>query len=235
MTCLPDLIRTAMLKALINDTTTTQSTIKQSTIKPFTAAMRAIKDIESEGAKCLSELRKKSTTEVGTLFEKYCAYYLVKIWGFTEVYRIPEAPQQYLDYFNLKRQDKGIDLIGLRHVMINGNPCPGWFAIQCKYRGKSEKVTWSDLSTFYTLASRSGIPGQGWMGHVLMSNSYSLPDVPSFHPKDVFIIRRDFENVPDWYSFLDYYGNRLTTGNNVPTSMEELRQARLRKLENNNL
>jgi hypothetical protein len=219
MSCLPDIIRVAILKALTNNE------------KPFTAAMRAIKDIESEGATCLSELRYKSTTAIGTLFEKYCAYYLVKVWGFVEVYRISEAPQHYLDYFNLKRQDKGIDLIGLRYSNNGNQWIPNWFAIQCKYRGKGQKVTWTDLSTFYNLASRSGNPGYGWAGHVTMCNSYSLPDVPSLHSKDVFIIRKDFENIPDWYQFIDYYGNKLTCENEIPTTIEELRNARLKKLD----
>ncbi len=226
MSYLPDIIRSSIIHALIHDK------------NPFDAAMKAIGDIDGTGATTLSELTNRSTTAKGLLFEQFCAYYLTKMNGFVSVYWTKGMPDEWLQYLRLQRQDKGIDLVGYRYEQINGVLTTCWYAIQCKYRSKGNKVTHTELSTFYNLANRTGLPNVGWAGHIVMTNASKLPFIPSFQPKDRFVLRKDFQ-IPDWYTFIGYYGNRLGTENQVssvqedtqstPQTLQELRDARCRK------
>lgn len=77
------------------------------------------------------------------------------------VWLLSEVPDDTLSHLGLKRQDLGIDLIGVK----NGD----YHAIQVKYRkktGKKRILTWKQLSTFYALCLRTG----PWSRYVVMTN-----------------------------------------------------------------
>lgn len=228
MSGLPDTIRAAIIKALSSNN------------DAFSAAMTSIKDVENLPAATLAEIKQKSTTAKGYLFERYCAHYLISVQGFSTVCRTSELPSNYRSYFSLESQDKGIDLVGLRYVYTNGVALPTWYAIQCKYKAKGEKVNFTELSTFYTLAYRTGIPGEGWKGYVLMSNSSKRPYIPSLSNKDIILLKQQLSAIPDWYAFVGWYGNVLGTGEVAkgmispgvkPQSIQEIRAARCLALE----
>lgn len=142
------------------------------------------------------ELKKRSTTSKGTYFEILCAMYLealdYKVW------MLKDLPPELRQYFNLPKNDKGIDLIAL-----TPNNLP--IAVQVKYRnctvtrssakykphGKTS-VSWTDLSTFYALCAKTG----PWYQHLVMTNCDYISRMGMKDSKDQTFAGQRFKSTP---------------------------------------
>jgi len=114
----------------------------------------------SSASSSLQQMTKKSTKYKGTVWEQFCKDWLLakhkirsEVKEYEEVYLLSEVPDQILSELQLKRQDAGIDLIGI----VRKDDKIEYVAIQCKYRNPKQKnLLWKDLSTFLSLAERTG-------------------------------------------------------------------------------
>ena len=182
----------------------------------------------------LSEIKLLSTTFIGSVFELLCKLYLQKIIGCQSVWLLKEMPIEYKQHLGIPTNDFGIDIIAVR-----GNEV---YAIQCKYRGiqkrnKIPTLNWKQLSTFYSLCSRSGLPcldgSRKWNRHVVMTTCSRVVQITEKQPTDWYICRRAFKNLTyqEWSIMLDLQPNVTVIGQiEKPRTQEELREARLRAL-----
>lgn len=102
------------------------------------------------------ELKQKQSTKIkGDIFEHFCLLYFKKIYGLQEIWLLQDLPENILQTLGLKRNDLGIDLIGIDYKLR-------YYAIQAKYRNRKNMykkyrgLTWKQLSTFYALVYRTG-------------------------------------------------------------------------------
>lgn len=160
------------------------------------------------------ELKKRSTTSKGTYFEVFCLMYLeamdYKVW------MLKDLPLEMRQYFNLPKNDKGIDLIAL-----TPNNLP--IAIQVKYRkstgikskykphGKTS-VSWTDLSTFYALCAKTG----PWYQHLVMTNCDYISRMGMKDGKDGTIAGQRFKSTSraTWLKMIGSEGHVLGTSEN---------------------
>src|SRR5579872_4751419 len=104
----------------------------------------------------------------GDLFELF-TYYLFKLdprlnAGLQNIWLYKNIPEDILLELNLPTKDKGIDLLAQIDNL--------YYPIQCKFRQDSnEKITWTDLSTFFGLAF--GMTNKMDRGF-LVTNTYDL-------------------------------------------------------------
>jgi hypothetical protein len=174
------------------------------------------------GSHTLSDLKRLSTKERGTLFEIFCRQYLLHKYNCSEAYLLADFP--YKEEFGLRNQDMGIDIIARKNSQ--------WIAVQCKFRAyqysgassTNEYVTWRDLSTFLSLCQRSGPYSQ----HLVMTSCKGVRRVGGMQEKDRSICRGTFEGLKreDWYEILECRGNKLSE-DIEKLSLEEVRAKRL--------
>lgn len=113
----------------------------------------------------LTELKKRDLKQsVGRTWELFCKDWLIAQKNskgeplFSAVYDVIEKRGE----LGLDKQDIGIDLI----AEATSGTQPVYHAIQCKWRKKGQ-VTWTQLSTFLALCSRTG----PWVCQRVMTNS----------------------------------------------------------------
>jgi hypothetical protein len=172
------------------------------------------------------ELKKRNAKNKGFLFEVFCVLYLQKK-GY-QCWLLQDIPENILKECNLTRQDLGIDAIAIIPGKKQGQIL--YFAIQCKYRKPTKnalkqtvhRVVWKDISTFLSLASRTG-PPQGWTKHIIMTNAESVLWKGKKSPKDYTIAKKTFMKCDKifWSQFIEQTPNSLITKSN---KIEELNQ-----------
>lgn len=186
------------------------------------------------------EIKSKTTVEKGTDFEDFCILYL-KACGL-QTARPKDLPDEILTHFNLVRADRGIDLLACKSYE-HGNV---WYAIQCKYRvrasprritlpsGKSKfvsnTVSWTDLSTFYALADRTG----PWEKHIVMTNCDSVNRYGRKSEKDFTIGYKTFTafGVEEWIrsGLIKRVTCQVTGTSTEELTIEQIREIRLKRL-----
>ncbi len=107
----------------------------------------------------LQELKARQNTKArGDIFEEFCAIYLRCVCRYDHVWLLHDVPDVTLALLGMKRRDMGIDIV----VHHNGS----FYAVQCKFKQRTESVGWKELSTFYALCMRTG----PWGKHIVMTN-----------------------------------------------------------------
>lgn len=211
---------------------------------------------DSLSASSLSQLKKNNKSSLkGELFELICFRLcqqnaFPRMGQLSHVSMFADLPEDCRQAFQLRRQDMGIDMVART---ISGE----WLAIQCKYRRQPKRATitvedkkinlrwtvpWKDLSTFYSLAERTGPPGKGWDKHIVMTNALSINRQGRKGPKDISICQGSFQSIDKsvWLAAVGYQGHKLT---DVPRAeinqkeevdLEMVRAKRLATLLNKN-
>jgi len=108
-------------------------------------------------AHSLQEMRIRNDKKIhGDIFEEFAKIYMQKEMKISNVWLLKEVPDEVLEYLKLKRNDVGIDIIGLDDDGF-------FYACQAKYkdrskrvRGRKVSVTWKEASTFFALSARTG-------------------------------------------------------------------------------
>ncbi len=102
----------------------------------------------------------------GDIFEYFSKLYMILVLGIETVWLLNDVPEHILQILRLKRQDVGIDLIGIDSL-------GRYYACQAKYKDRANtiapstsraqrsgarkvSVTWREISTFFALTSRTG-------------------------------------------------------------------------------
>lgn len=136
----------------------------------------------------ITEIKKRTSKSKGDSFEVFCMMYLrAKDY---EVWHLSEMSKELLDFLGMQSFDVGIDLVA--RIKIPNRETSElidyfYFPIQVKYRKPTKdkqgrtihRVGWKDVSTFLSLAQRTGPPGnintkKGWLKHVIMTNAESV-------------------------------------------------------------
>lgn len=173
-----------------------------------------------------TEMRTRDNKKIrGDIFEEFCVLYLKHVKKYTQVWRLPDVPDEILTKLTVKRQDMGIDLIAEK----NGK----YTAIQCKYKKHNTMkpkniLGWKQLSTFYALCLRTG----PWEKYIVMTNCDYVRHQGKKTPKDLSICLKSLENITkeEWTLMCEIEGNTLTQSS-VRLSQEELRAARLARFQ----
>ena len=187
--------------------------------------------INSPGVSVVSDLKtiKRNKNKLkGDIFEVLCLN-LIKNNSFGKIkckdaWLFKDLPGELRDKLAFNNgKDMGIDIIVLTVT-------DEWYAIQCKYRKKPNKksvtinkdgkdltiplrwqVKWAELSTFYSLCDRTGIPGSGWSKHVVITTAESINRQGRKNEKDLSICVGTFRGLPkeEWLKLLGDTGNKL--------------------------
>lgn len=200
---------------------------------------------DSLTANSIGQLKKNNKSQLkGAFFELVCLRLcqhnafpqmeqLANVWLFADF------PDDQRQAFRLRKQDMGIDMIGLT---ITGK----WVAIQCKYRREPKRksiavgdrqvrlywsVPWKDLSTFYSLVACTGPPGGNWDQQIVITNCPSINRQGRKNSKydidgkknveDISICQGTFRSIPKdvWLAAVGYQGHKLTDVS--PVTVEE--------------
>ena len=187
----------------------------------------------SQPAHSLTEMRKRDNKKIrGDIFEEFCVLYLTHIKNYSHVWRLPDVPDEILLKLNMKRRDMGIDIICENNGVYT--------AVQCKYKKhtsmRKHSVTWKELSTFYAMCLRTGIPEIGWDKYIVMTNCEYITHMGKKTEKDQSICIGTFRNIStdDWIKMCGLIGQTLVSNTNIETNMnvtiddkEKLRALRL--------
>jgi hypothetical protein len=163
------------------------------------------------------------------LLKNGCLVKCQEAWLFKD---LPLELRKRLSFNDAK--DVGIDI-----VIHLGNDV--YSAVQCKYRSESKhksvninkdgqnkkirlkwQVTWEDLSTFYSLCDRTGIPGKGWNKYIVMTTAESVNRKGRKNYKDLSICNGSFRGLPKdaWFTLLGDKGNTIM-GSNIELITED--------------
>lgn len=136
----------------------------------------------------IAQFERRSKKMKGDLWEHFCLLYL-KAKGYGKCWLIGDLPTDIADGLNLKNRDMGIDI-----VVEHDN---GYFAVQAKWRSNPHKktktsITWTQLSTFYSLCARSG----PWLKYIVMTNCDYVRRQGKKYEKDQTIAKTQFSKCP---------------------------------------
>lgn len=186
----------------------------------------------------INQLQKTNKSQLkGAFFELVC-FRLLQHNAFPQIERLENVwmfadfPVEQRQLFQLRNKDMGIDMIGLT---ITGK----WLAIQCKYRREPRRksvnvgnkqvrlywsVPWKDLSTFYSLVTRTGPPGRGWDQQIVITNCPSINRQGRKGIKDLSICQGSFRSIPKdvWLAAVGYQGHKLTDSAPEPEKEEQV-------------
>lgn len=178
------------------------------------------------------DLKKRNAKNKGFLFEVFCVLYLQKK-GY-ECWLLKDVPESILKECNLTKQDLGIDLIATVKKQIKNEEKTLYFAVQCKYRSPSKnslkqtvhRVLWKDISTFLSLASRTG-PKEGWTKQIIMTNAETVLWKGKKSSKDYTIGKKSFMNCNKifWTKFINENNNIIDDNEiSIIDDEEEIKQ-----------
>ncbi len=156
----------------------------------------------------------RTTKQKGDLFEILCKKYLLhyRPVTFKKVWLLGELPIEIRNELNLRKQDLGIDLIGLDS---GGH----YHAVQAKFRGRRNvgyskykpMVGWKEVSTFDTLARRTGPYKMHW----IITTGDRIKRIGRKQPKDKSICYRSLLRLAKgdfWRGLVNLKGQKLNDG-----------------------
>jgi hypothetical protein len=167
----------------------------------------------------ITEIKKRTAKSKGNSFEVFCMMYL-RAKGY-EVWHLSEMSKEMLDFLGMQSFDVGIDLVA--RIKIPNRESDGssprndlinyfYFPVQVKYRKPTKdkqgrtihRVGWKDVSTFLSLAQRTGPPGdkntkKGWLKHVIMTNAESVCWRGKKSKQDWTIAKGSFEKCNNFF------------------------------------
>uniref|UniRef100_A0A6C0I5H9 Mrr-like domain-containing protein n=1 Tax=viral metagenome TaxID=1070528 RepID=A0A6C0I5H9_9ZZZZ len=173
-------------------------------------------------AHTFTEMRTRDNKKVrGDIFEDFCVLYLKNVLGYTNVWRLPDVPEDVLEKLTLKRRDTGIDIIAERDGQYS--------AVQCKYKKhvsfKKNVVTWKALSTFYAMCMRTG----PYQRYIVMTNCSYVTHMGKKTAKDLSICLGTLRKTTkeEWTRMCKLEENTMECSLPLPKTVEQLRAARL--------
>lgn len=159
------------------------------------------------------EIKKRTAKSKGNSFEVFCMMYL-RAKGY-EVWHLSEMSKEMLDFLGMQSFDVGIDLVARIKIpnRENNNPIDYfYFPVQVKYRKPTKdkqgrtihRVGWKEVSTFLSLAQRTGPPGdehtkKGWCKYVIITNAESVCWRGKKSKQDWTIAKRSFEKCNNFF------------------------------------
>jgi hypothetical protein len=166
----------------------------------------------------------------GNLWELFCIYYILftnKESSYFEAWSIKEVPENVRAFLKLTHQDCGIDLIVRKGDPTIPNQLQFW-AIQCKFRSpkkdrfgrKIHRVTWTELSTFLALTSRTG----PFTKQIVITNAESVSwKGKKENEKDQTLARNTFKSLSmDWWvAFYDFVIEKSKTSSSATISIAQ--------------
>ena len=168
----------------------------------------------------LVELRTRENRKIkGNLFEEFCVLYLKHVKKYNNVWLLKDVPELTLTDLSLKRKDMGIDIIA--------QDAESYIAVQCKYKKHDPNsktcVSWSALSTFYALCSKSG----PYSKHIVMTNCDYITHIGKKGIKDLSICIGTFRKIDlaEWTLMCELNKEAIIEDNKL--SQEEIRNKRL--------
>jgi predicted helicase len=170
-------------------------------------------------AHTLTEMRGRENKKVrGDIFEEFCALYLKEVLAY-EVWLLNDLSTEIRELLNLPKQDMGIDIICRR----NGK----YTAVQCKYKkqcGRTQGVTWKQLSTFQALCAKTG----PYEKHIVMTTANFVRHQGAKTEKDLSLCIGSLQKITkeQWVKMCGIEGHVLESTTSVKT-LEELRAARI--------
>ena len=197
---------------------------------------------EHRNAHTVTEANTKNQ-RVGEAFEHLCVLYLRM--RYPAAWRLPDLPVDIREQLGLAKMDRGVDIV----LQLGSN---GYVPVQCKYRADQKPLAWSSITTFTSLTDVKGTTGP-WARRLVMTNVKNI----KWHgnqPSDVSTIAEGTWaglTKDDWLRLGGADPNTapklgqqiitivpssaITPGlilvNPVPTTVEELRAARLKALD----
>jgi predicted helicase len=173
-------------------------------------------------AHTFTEMRTRDNKKVrGDIFEDFCVLYLKNVSGYTNVWRLPDVPDDVLEKLTLKRRDMGIDIIAEKDGQYS--------AVQCKYKKhvscKKNIVTWKALSTFYAMCMRTG----PYQRYIVMTNCVYVTHMGKKTAKDLSICLKTLQNTTkeQWSRMCKLEEHTMECSAPLPKTVEQLRAARL--------
>lgn len=171
----------------------------------------------------LSELKKRDLkTSVGTTWENFCCLWISSSGKYDAVWNLSEWREYATSLpssYHLTKQDNGIDLVA--------HNSHGYHAIQCKWRKKG-KVTWTSLSTFVGLCSRTG----PWTTEIVMTNGTGVTSKVPRTKRDVSLCVGRFRSTKreQWLKMCGLYDEKTVASSSEVkevVDLDEMRRARL--------
>ncbi len=134
--------------------------------------------------KQVHNLQEMNYFEQNNIFEEFSKFYLQKKLNISNVWLLKEIPEEILEHLNLKRQDVGIDIVGLDN---EGK----FYACRAKYKDRSINtkyktkipVTRKEVSTFFSLVARTG----PYKKYIIITTADYVRHMAPKSPKDVSI------------------------------------------------
>ena len=161
----------------------------------------------------ITEIKKRTSKSKGDSFEVFCMMYL-RAKGY-EVWHLSEMSKELLDFLGMQSFDVGIDLVARIKIPNRESDNPidyFYFPVQVKYRKPTKdkqgrtvhRVGWKDVSTFLSLAQRTGPPGdentkKGWLKHIIMTNAESVCWRGKKSKQDWTIAKGSFEKCNNFF------------------------------------
>jgi hypothetical protein len=189
----------------------------------------------------ITEIKKRTAKSKGNSFEVFCMMYL-RAKGY-EVWHLSEMSKELLDFLGMQSFDVGIDLVArikIPNRETNGSSPRNdlidyfYFPVQVKYRQPSKdsqgrtvhKVGWKDVSTFLSLANRTGPPGdentkKGWLKNVIMTNAESVCWRGKKSKQDWTIAKGSFEKCDRIFWLKIASGDNKKKENIIPIVIED--------------
>jgi len=190
--------------------------------------------IENSDIHTLKDL-KTNTKVKGDLFELFCKKYLSIILKYDKVWLLNEIPPDIREQLGLGERDLGIDLV------VYNSKTNKYSAVQSKFK-KSRSglvpgtwipyncVNWSQLSTFYSLCSRTN--NNDWEKCIVMTNAKYVRRMGMKKSTDMSICYAKFKKLSniDFLSFISTPQKIEEKSDKL--SLEELRKKRIEKFSN---
>jgi hypothetical protein len=187
----------------------------------------------------LGEMKRRDNKRIkGNAWEQFCQFYLVRVLGYNYAWLWHEVPDHFRVGLKLgSKVDNGIDIVCIK-ILEDGKQIIN--AVQCKYRKKiTQTVTWTTLSTFVGLCSRTG----PWHEHIVMTNCKGVSGKTGIPrgPKDKTMAYGTFKKLNREMCTRQKPGDIPITqtasnnndNNTKPKTMEELRAIRLSFFKSN--
>jgi hypothetical protein len=145
----------------------------------------------SRPASTLAELdARDDKKQHGDLWEHFCVRYLVHCRSARAAWLLPDVPAAVRAALSLGASDMGIDIVAV-------DAAGSYWAVQCKWRapgstGKARSyISWSQLSTFYALAARTG----PYVKHLVLTNATGVRHVGARQPEDETVACGGFKKL----------------------------------------